>query len=32
MSEPLATFKQYRISFNRNTMIINDHFIRKGHV
>ena len=31
MSEPLATIKQYRISFNRNTMVLNDHFITEGH-
>ena len=24
--------KQYRISFNRNTMVVNDHFIREGHL
>ena len=29
LSEPLATIKQYRISFNR--MVVNDHFIREGH-
>ena len=33
LSEPLATIiEQYQISFNRNTMIVNDHFIREGHL
>ena len=31
LSEPLATIEQYRISFNRNTMVVNDHFIMEGH-
>ena len=31
LTEPLATIEQYWISFNRNTMVVNDHFIRKGH-
>ena len=31
LSEPLATIEQYRISLNRNTMVVNDHFIREGH-
>ena len=31
-SEPLATIEQYRISFNRNTKVVNDHFIREGHL
>ena len=30
-SESLATIEQYRISFNRNIMVVNDHFIREGH-
>ena len=32
LREPLATIEQYRISFNRNTMVVNDHFIREGHL
>ena len=28
----LATIEQYRISFNRNTIVVNDHFIREGHL
>ena len=32
LSEPLATIERYRISFNRNTMVVNDHFIREGHL
>ena len=32
LSEPLDTIEQYRSSFNRNTMVINDHFIREGHL
>ena len=32
MSELLATIEQYRISFNRNTIVVNDHFIREGYV
>ena len=31
LSEPLVTIEQYRISLNRNTMVINYHFIREGH-
>ena len=31
-SEPLATIKQYRISFNRKSMVINEHSIREGHL
>ena len=31
MSEPRVTIKQYRISFNHNTMVVNYHFIREGH-
>ena len=27
-SEPLATIEQCRISFNPNTMVVNDHFTR----
>ena len=27
----MAIIKQYRISFNRNIMVVNDHFIR-GHL
>ena len=30
MSEPLATIEQYRITFNRYTMVVNYHFIREG--
>ena len=30
-SEPLATMEQYRISFNRNTTVFNEQFIREGH-
>ena len=32
LSEPLATIEQYRISFNRNTMVVNNHFIRESHL
>ena len=32
MSEPLATIKPYRISFNRNIMVVNDYLIREGHL
>ena len=32
LSEPLATIEQYRISFNRNTMVVNDHFMKEGHL
>ena len=32
LSEPLARIKQYRIYFNGNTMVVNDHFIREGHL
>ena len=32
LSEPLATIEQYRISCNRNTIIVNDHFITEGHL
>ena len=32
LSEPLATIEQYRISLNRNTMVVNDDFIREGHL
>ena len=32
LSEPLATIKQYRISFNHNTMVFDDQFIREGHL
>ena len=28
LNEPLATIEQYRISFYRNTMVVNDHFPR----
>ena len=28
-SEPLATIEQYRISFNHNTMVVNEQFIRE---
>ena len=28
--EPLATIEQYRISFDRNTVVVND--IREGHL
>ena len=28
LSETLTSIKQYRISFNRNIMVVNDHFIR----
>ena len=31
-SEPLARMEQYRISFSCNTMVVNYHFIRKGHL
>ena len=31
-SEPLATIKQYRISFNCNIMVVNDDFIREGYL
>ena len=31
-NEPLAAIEQYRISFNRNTMVVNDHFIREGQL
>ena len=27
-----ATIEQYRISFNRNTIVFDDHFIRDGHL
>ena len=30
--EPLATIKQYRIFFNHNTMVVNNHFIRESHL
>ena len=30
LCKPLATIEQYRISFSRNTMVVNDHFIREG--
>ena len=26
LSDPLATIEQYRISFNRNNMVVNKHF------
>ena len=29
---PLATIEQYRISFNRNIMVVNDHFIKEGRL
>ena len=32
LSEPLVLIKQHRISLNRNTMVVNDHFIREGHL
>ena len=32
LSEPLATVEQNRISFNRNTMFVNYHFIREGYL
>ena len=32
LSELLVTIEQYRISFNLNTMIVNDHFIGEGHL
>ena len=32
LSEPLATIEQYRISFNRNTMVFDDQFIREDHL
>ena len=32
LSEPLATIEQYRVSSNRNTMVVNDHFIREGYL
>ena len=32
LSQPLATIEQCRISFNRNTMVDNYHFIREGHL
>ena len=28
----MATIEQYKISFNRNTIVVNDHFIREGHL
>ena len=31
LSEPLAKIEQYRISFIRNAMVVNDHFIREGY-
>ena len=30
-SEPLAAYQQNWIFFNRNTMVINNQFIREGH-
>ena len=32
LSEPLATVEQYRISFNRNTIVVNIHFIRESYL
>ena len=32
LNGPLATNQQYRISFNRNTMVVDGHFIREGHL
>ena len=32
LSEPLSAIEQYQISFNRNTMVVNDHFIWEGHL
>ena len=31
LSVSLATIEKYRISFNRNTVVVNDHFTRAGH-
>ena len=31
-SELLATIEQYRISFKRNPMVINEQFIRRRHL
>ena len=31
-SELLATIEQYRISFKRNTMVVNDQLIRRCHL
>ena len=30
-SELLATIEQYRITFKRNTMVVNEQFIRRRH-
>ena len=32
LSKSLATIEQYRIPFNHNAMVVNDHFISEGHV
>ena len=32
LSVHLARIQQYQISFNRNTMVVNDHIIREGHL
>ena len=32
LTELLDAIEQYRISFNRNTMVVNDHFIREDHL
>ena len=32
LNEPLATIEEYLISFNRKIMVLNDHFMREGHL
>ena len=32
LSEPLATVEQYQISFNCDTMVVNDYIIREGQL
>ena len=32
LSKPMATIEYYRNSFNGNTMVVNDRFIREGYL